>query len=72
MERVYTVPEVAEILRSAPDYVYKLRDAGLLKFIKIGKWKCRESTLEAFLEKYDGYDISDPYNVKKLEIAEVG
>lgn len=69
MERVYTVPEVAEILGCSSDYVYKLRDSGILRFIRIGRWKCRQSTLEAFLEKYDGYDISDPYNIKELEIA---
>lgn len=69
MEKVYTVPEVAEILGSNQAYVYKLRDAGILRLIKIGRWKCRESTLEAFLEKYDGFDISDPYNIKELEIA---
>lgn len=69
MEKVYTVSEVAGILGCAPDYVYKLRDAGLLRFIKIGRWKCRESTLQAFLEKYDGFDISDPYNVKELEVG---
>ena len=69
MEQVYTVPEVAEILGRSTDYVYKLRDAGILRFIKIGRWKCRQSTLEAFLEKYDGYDISDPYHIKELEIA---
>ena len=69
MEQVYTVPEVAEILGSSTDYVYKLRDAGILRFIKIGRWKCRQSTLEAFLEKYDGYDISDPYHIKELEVA---
>lgn len=70
MERVYTVPEVAEILGSNQAYVYKLRDAGILRLIKIGRWKCRESTLEAFLEKYDGCDISDPFNIKKLAFAE--
>lgn len=69
MEKVYTVMEVAEILGSSPVYVYKLRDAGLLRFIKMGRLKCRQSTLEAFLEKYDGYDISDPFNIKELEFA---
>lgn len=69
MEKVYTVIEVAEILGCSPVYVYKLRDSGLLQFIKIGRLKCRQSTLEAFLEKYDGYDISDPFNIKELEFA---
>lgn len=69
MEKVYTVPEVAEIIKTNQAFVYKLRDAGLLRLIRIGHWKCRESTLEEFLAKYDGYDISDPFNVKKLEFG---
>ena len=53
-EMLYTVPEVASILKTNIDYVYKLQKAGLVRFMKIGRLKCRKSTLEAFLEKYDG------------------
>lgn len=67
-ELLYTVPEVAEILKCNTDYVYKLQRSGLLKFIKIGRWKCRKSTLEEFLATYDGMDITDPFNVQK-EVA---
>lgn len=63
---LFTVPEVAEILRTNVDYVYKLRRSGLLRFIKIGRLKCRKSTLEAFLEKYEGLDVSDPFDVKEV------
>ena len=70
-EMLYTVQEVAKILKTSDEYVYKLQKAGLLKFMKIGRWKCRKSTLEAFLEKYDGMDISDPYNVKEIPIEGV-
>lgn len=66
-EMLYTVPEVAEILKTNVDYVYKLQKAGLLRFLKIGRFKCRKSTLEEFLAKYDGCDISDPFNVKEIE-----
>lgn len=66
-EMLYTVPEVAEILKTNVDYVYKLQKAGLLRFLKIGRLKCRKSTLEDFLLKYDGCDISDPFNVKEVE-----
>lgn len=62
-EMLYTVPEVAGILKTNVDYVYKLQKAGLLKFLKIGRWKCRKSTLEDFLKQYEGCDISDPFNV---------
>lgn len=64
-EMLLTVPEVAAVLKTNVDYVYKLQKAGLLRFMKIGRWKCRKSTLEEFLQKYDGFDISDPFNVKE-------
>ena len=64
---LYTVKEVSEILKTCPAYVYKLRDAGLLKFLKLGSFKCRKAELERFLEKYEGYDLTDPFNIKLLE-----
>lgn len=66
-EMLYTVPEVAEILKINVDAVYKLQKSGLLRFMKIGRLKCRKSTLEEFLAKYDGFDITDPFNVKEIE-----
>lgn len=69
-EMLYTVPEVAEILKTNVDYVYKLQKAGLLRFLKIGRLKCRKSTLEDFLAKYDGCDISDPFNVNEIQRGE--
>ena len=68
MEKLlYTVPEVAQILRCNPRRVYDLNKAGLLPLLKLGQLKCRRETLIAFLEKYDGYDVSDPYNVTILQ-----
>lgn len=69
-DMLYTVPEVAAILKTNTNYVYKLQRAGLLKFMQIGRLKCRKSTLEAFLEKYDGFDISDPFNIQSIEEGE--
>lgn len=65
-EMLYTVKEVAKLLRTNPGYVYRLRDAGLLKFMKLGSLRVRKATLEAFLEKYDGMDLFDPFDVKPL------
>lgn len=66
-DMLYTVPEVAAILKTNVDQVYKMQKAGILRFMKIGRLKCRKSTLEAFLAKYDGCDISDPFNIQRLE-----
>ena len=67
-DRLYTVAEVAKILRTNVDYVYKLQRTGLLKFMKLGRLKCRAKTLEAFLADFDGMDISDPENVQPISI----
>lgn len=69
-DMLYTVKEVSEILKTCPAYVYKLRDAGLLKFLKLGSYKCRKTALEEFLAKYEGYDLTDPFDVKLLEDGE--
>lgn len=71
-EMLYTVSEVAKILKTNTAYVYKLHKSGKLKFLKIGSLKCRKSTLEAFLAKYDGMDISDPNNITEIKTEESG
>ena len=63
---LYTVKEVAELLKTNVDYVHKLRKAGLLPFLKIGQYKVRKQSLEIFLETYEGKDLTDPFNVKEL------
>lgn len=67
MEKMlYTVAEAAEVLMCNPNTVYKLRNAGLLPFLKLGRLKCRKEALEDFLKKYEGYDITDPQSIKPL------
>ena len=69
-EMLYTVKEVAKILKTSVGYVYKLQRTGKLRFLKTGNLKCRKSTLEAFLEKYDGMDLTDPEDIKELQQEE--
>lgn len=66
-EQLYTVKEVAEILKSNPNYVYSLMNNGLLKYLVIGRRKVRKSTLDNFIAQYEGFDITDPTNIKELE-----
>lgn len=65
-DMLYTVSEVAKILKTNTNFVYRLHNAGVLKFLKLGSLKCRKSTLEEFLAKYEGMDVSDPNNIKVL------
>lgn len=66
-EMLYTAKEVSQILKCNVDYVHKLRKSGLLRFMKLGQFKVRKSTLEKFLSDYDGKDITDPNNIIELE-----
>ena len=56
---LFTVPEGAAILGVNENMVHDLRKAGLLKAMKLGRYKIRKSTLEAFLVQYDGQDIGE-------------
>lgn len=71
MEKMlYTVAETAEILMCNVNTVYRLRSAGLLPFLRLGRLKCRREALEDFLRKYEGYDVTDPMDVKPLPVDE--
>lgn len=64
---IYTVKEVSLLLKTNVDYVYKLIKSGVLPSITLGSIKVRRKSLEEFIEKYEGYDLSNPYEVTKLE-----
>lgn len=67
MEQIlYTVPEVAKLLKTNSDYVHKLRKSGLLPFIKLGQYKCRKEALAKFLADHEGEDLTNPEEIKKL------
>lgn len=68
-EMLYTASEVAQILKTKPEQVYKLMNKGLLPYMVLGRRKVRARTLEAFLEKYEGYDVTDPDNIRKIELG---
>lgn len=65
--KVYTVEELAEELGTSKNYIYNLRKAGLLRFMKLGRWKAREEDVEKFLEWAVGKDVTDPFNVREIE-----
>lgn len=69
-ELLYTVNEVAELLKTNEAYVRRLIKKGLLKSMVLGRIKIRASALNEFLEKYEGYDVTDVDHIKKIETAE--
>lgn len=69
-ELLYTVQEVAKILKTNETYVRKLIKKGLLRGMILGRLKVRASTLEEFLMQYEGYDVTDVDDIKKMEVEE--
>lgn len=67
MKELLTVEEVAEHLKVNKSAVYDYKKAGLLRFMKLGRWKVREQDLEEFKEWCVGKDVTDPFNVKELD-----
>lgn len=63
---LYTVKEVAILLRTNVDYVHKLRKAGLLPFLKLGQYKVRKEALLEFLSRNEGKDLTNPFDIKEL------
>jgi excisionase family DNA binding protein len=63
---LFTVSEVAKLIKTNPATVYKIINAGLLPVLKLGCYKIRKDALIEFLEKYEGKDLSDPHDVKDL------
>lgn len=64
---LYTVKEVAALLKTNVDYVHKLRKSGLLPFLKLGQYKVRKETLMDFLSRYEGKDLTNPFYIKELD-----
>ena len=50
---LYTVSEVARLLKVNRTFVYDLINSGELKAVKIGSLKIRKQTLESYLERME-------------------
>ena len=66
---LYTVKEAAATLGVNVHIVYDLIKKGLLPALKLGSLKIRRESLEEFIKKYEGMDLSDLNNIKELNIA---
>lgn len=59
---IYTVKEVAKLLHTSPNYIYRLVENGYLPAIKLGSVKILKTSLEKFLQDYEGKDLSTIMN----------
>lgn len=57
IEKLFTIEEVAEILRVHTRTVTRYIEAGKLKASKIGVWRIKESDLNTFLEETSNVKI---------------
>lgn len=67
MDELYTVKEVAKIMKVNVHRVYDLIRAGLLPALKLGSIKIRKESLDEFLRKYDGKDLTDLNNICSIK-----
>lgn len=65
---LYTVKETSVALGVNVHIVYNLIKKGLLPALKLGSLKIRKETLQEFISKYEGMDLSDLDNIKELNI----
>lgn len=66
---IYTVQEVAKIIHTSPNYVYKLIEKGYLPAIKLGSIKVLKTTLEQFLIENQGKDFTNLDSITRLNLA---
>lgn len=64
---LYTVPEVAKILKVNNNKVYDLFKAGLLAPLRLGRYKVPKSELIRFVEDYKGKDLNDLNNIGDIK-----
>lgn len=65
---LYTVKETAGTLGVNVHVIYNLIKKGLLPALKLGSMKVRKESIEAFVKKYEGMDLSDLDNIIELKI----
>lgn len=67
-EFLYTVEEIASILKTNKNTIYDLIKKGHLIALKLGRYKITKYELIRFLKEYNGKDLSDLDNVKELKV----
>ena len=67
---LYTVKETAYVLGCNVHLVYNLVNKGLLPALKLGSLKIRKTSIEKFLDEYDGKDLTNLDNIVALNGTE--
>ena len=67
-DSLLTVKDVAKIMKTNVNYVYSLIKKGYLPALKLGSLKIRKVSVDEFLEKYEGKDLTNLDVIKNLEV----
>lgn len=67
-EYLYTVEEVATILKVNKNTVYDLIRKGILVGLKLGRLKVTKVSLLKFLKEFNGKDLTDLSDIKELNL----
>lgn len=67
-KKLLNVTEVGKVLGIGKIKVYDLIRSGFLPALNLGGLKVRQETIDDFLIKYEGYNLSDINKITKLNI----
>ena len=63
---IYTVSEVAGLLKVNKNSIYSLLKAGVIRGLKLGSIKVTRAELLRFLDDNNGMDLSNLNNIREL------
>lgn len=64
---IYTVSEVAGLLKVNKNSIYSLLKAGVIRGLKLGSIKVTRAELLRFLDDNNGMDLSNLNNIRELK-----
>lgn len=67
-DRLLTVTDIAARLRVGKNTANMLVQKGVIKSLNLGGKKVRERELESWLERMEGFDLSDPFHPVPMEV----
>lgn len=57
-KKLFTIPDVAKMFGVKPTVIRKLRDNGLITFLKLGEYKTSEIEIDRFISENMGKDLN--------------
>ena len=66
---VYSVKEISQLLHTNAALIYRFIELGLLPAIKLGSMRVRKQALDQFLVDYEGLDLSNPEEIRRITKA---